>query len=104
MKLQRIAGLVVAWAFICLPVTAWAQSGITRTVRDTTGPVLPGVTVEAASPALIEGARGAVSDGQGVYTIVDLRPGPYVVTFTLTGFRTLRREGIVLPAQFTATV
>ena len=55
-------------------------------------------------PALIEGARSAVSDGQGVFTIVDLRPGPYVVTFTLAGFRTLRREGIVLPAQFTATV
>ena len=103
MRTQRLVFLVVAF-FLFLPAAAWAQSGITGVVRDTSGAVLPGVTVEAASPVLIEGAKVVVSDGQGVYTIVDLRPGPYAVTFTLTGFRTFKREGIVLPAQFTATV
>jgi hypothetical protein len=87
-----------------LPAAAWAQSSITGVVRDTSGGVLPGVTVEAASPALIEKVRSVATDGQGVYTIVDLRPGLYTVTFTLSGFRTLRREGIELPANFTATV
>jgi hypothetical protein len=87
-----------------LPAVASAQSSITGLVRDTSGAVLPGVTVEATSPALIEGARTAITDGQGLYRIVDLRPGPYTVTFTLSGFSTLRREGIVLQAEFTATV
>jgi hypothetical protein len=73
-------------------------------VRDTSGAVLPGVTVEARSPALIEGVRVAVTDGQGIYRIVDLRPGVYSVTFTLPGFNTLRREGVDLPSEFTATV
>ena len=66
--------------------------------------VLPGVTVEAASPALIEKVRTAVTDGQGVYRIVDLRPGSYAVTFTLTGFTGVRREGVELTTGFTATV
>ena len=104
MKAHRLAVHVVAASFFFLPAAASAQSGITGVVRDTSGAVLPGVTVEATSPALIEGARVVVSDGQGVFTIVDLRPGPYAVTFTLVGFRTLKREGIALPAQFTATV
>jgi Carboxypeptidase regulatory-like domain len=65
---------------------------------------MPGVTVEAASPALIEKVRTAVTDGQGLYRIVDLRPGLYTVTFTLPGFSTLRREGIELTTSFTATV
>ena len=105
MKLSRIACVFTTWSsLLLLPATALAQSSITGVVRDTSGAVLPGVTVEATSPALIEGARTAVTDGQGVFRIVDLRPGPYVVTFTLAGFRTLRREGIVLPAEFTATV
>jgi hypothetical protein len=73
-------------------------------VKDASGGVLPGVTVEAASPALIEGMRTAVTDGNGQYKIVDLRPGEYTVTFTLTGFRPFKREGISLPASFTATV
>ena len=88
MRSQRVVFLVVALSFLLLPAAAWAQSGISGVVRDTSGGVLPGVTVEASSPALIEGARSAVTDAQGVYTIVDLRPGPYVVTFTLSGFRT----------------
>ncbi len=84
--------------------SAFAQSAIGGLVKDASGAVLPGVTVEATSPALIEGSRSAVTDGSGHYMIVDLRPGEYNVTFTLTGFRTVRREGIVLPTSFTATV
>jgi hypothetical protein len=76
---------------------------IAGTVRDTTGAVLPGVTVEAASPALIEKVRSAVSDAQGNYKIVDLRPGTYTVTFSLPGFSSFKREGLELSAGFTAT-
>ena len=84
---------------------AWAQSsGISGAVRDTTGGVLPGVTVEARSPVLIEGVRSAVTDGQGVFAIVELEPGTYSVTFTLPGFSTLIREGIELTTGFTAAV
>ena len=71
---------------------------------DTTGGVLPGVTVEATSPALIEQARSVVSDGQGLYTIIDLRPGDYTVTFTIPGFSTVVREGITLSGSMIATV
>ena len=97
--------LAVALA-VLLPLAAAAQdnSGIAGVVRDTSGAVLPGVSVEASSPALIERTRVAVTDGQGVYRIVDLRPGAYTVTFTLPGFSTVRREGIQLTAAFTATV
>jgi len=83
---------------------ALAQSAIGGVVRDPSGAVLPGVTVEVSSPAIIEGARSTVTDPAGQYVILDLRPGTYTVTFTLTGFRTVRREGIVLPTSFTATV
>jgi hypothetical protein len=84
--------------------SALAQSAIAGQVRDNTGAVLPGATVEAASPALIEGRRVVTSDGQGRYSIVDLRPGLYTVTFTLEGFTTVVRQGIDLPSNFTATV
>jgi hypothetical protein len=104
MRSQRVILLVLLGSFLVAGSQAWAQSSITGVVRDASGAVLPGVTVEATSPALIEGARTALTDGQGVYRVVDLRPGPYVVTFTLAGFNTLKREGIVLPAEFTATV
>jgi hypothetical protein len=86
---------------------AWAQqttSGIAGTIRDTSGAVLPGVTIEASSPALIEKVRTVVSNVEGRYNIVDLRPGTYVVTITLPGFRTIKREGVELTAGFTATV
>ena len=73
-------------------------------VRDTSGAVMPGVTVEASSPALIEKVRSVTTDTQGQYKIVDLRPGTYTVTFTLPGFSVVRREGIELSAAFTATV
>ncbi len=81
-----------------------AQSAIGGVVRDTSGAVLPGVAVEASSDVLIEKARSAVTDTQGQFLIVDLRPGMYIVTFTLSGFSTVRREGLELPASFTATV
>ena len=91
-------------ALLLLPGAASAQSSITGVVRDTSGAVLPGVTVEASGLALIEGSRTAVTDNQGAYRVVDLRPGVYTVSFTLSGFSTLRREGLDLPAEFTATV
>src|ERR1700704_6412385 len=79
--------------------SAGAVAGV---VRDATGAVLPGVTGEAASPALIEKVRVAVTDAQGDYKIVDLRPGTYSVTFTLPGFSNYKRDGIELTAGFTA--
>ncbi len=88
----------------CAAGTARAQSAIAGVVRDASGAVLPGVTVEASSRALIEGSRSAVTDNAGAYTITDLRPGEYAVTFSLNGFRSVRREGITLPVTFTATV
>ena len=89
---------------LLFPSIALGQSAIAGLVRDTSGAVLPGVTIEAASPALIEKTRSVVSDSQGQYRIVDLRPGTYVVTFSLVGFATVKREGLELPASFTATV
>jgi hypothetical protein len=104
MRTPRIAFLVVVLSLLLLPAAARAQSSITGVVRDGSGAILPGVTVEAASPALIEKVRSAVTDGQGLYRIVDLRPGVYTVTFTLPGFSALKREALELPAEFTATV
>ena len=89
--------------FLLGPAAAFAQ-GISGTVTDNTGGVLPGVTVTATSPALIEGQRLAVSDSSGLYSIVDLRPGVYTVTFSLPGFSTIIREGIELTTGFTANV
>ena len=85
--------------------TAWAQTAsIVGVVRDSSGAVMPGVTVEAASPALIERTRTVVTDGQGQYKIINLQAGIYSVTFTLSGFSTIKREGIELTADFTAQV
>ncbi len=95
---------LAALVLLSSPASAQDTSGIAGVVRDTSGAVLPGVTVEAASPALIERVRAVTTDGQGVFRIVDLRPGAYTVTFTLPGFSTVRREGIQLTAAFTATV
>jgi len=86
------------------PGFAFAQASIAGGVKDTSGAVLPGVTVEASSPALIEKVRSAVTDATGQYKIVDLRPGTYTVTFTLPGFSTVKREGLELTGSFTATV
>src|SRR2546425_7161312 len=96
-------GSVVVVSLLLAPVVASAQ-GIAGTVTDTTGSVLPGVTVEARSPALIEQVRTAVTNGAGKYQIVELRPGTYSVTYTLTGFSTLVREGIELTSGFTANL
>jgi hypothetical protein len=85
-------------------VFAQVQATLTGTAKDTSGAVLPGVTVEASSPVLIEKTRSAVTDGSGQYRIVDLRPGTYTVTFTLTGFSSVKREGIELSGSFVATV
>ena len=107
MRRFRVAGGVLrSCLMLLIPVAAWAQapSGIAGVVRDSSGAVLPGVMVEAASPALIEKVRTVVTDSEGQYKIIDLRIGTYVVTFTLPGFATVRREGIELPAGFTATV
>jgi len=87
-----------------LPASAAAQSAIAGTVSDNTGAVMPGVTVEAASPVLIEKVRSVTTDAQGRYTIIDLRPGTYTLTYSLVGFTTAKREGLFLPADFTATV
>src|SRR5687767_1014813 len=76
--------------------TAWAQATIAGVVKDSSGAVLPGVTVEAASPALIEKVRTTATDGAGRYRIEDLRPGTYTVTFTLPGFVTMRRDGVLV--------
>ncbi|MGE3843207.1 MAG: carboxypeptidase-like regulatory domain-containing protein, partial [Vicinamibacterales bacterium] len=84
--------------------SAHAQAAVTGTVKDTSGAVLPGVTVEAASPALIEKVRSTVTDANGAFSIIDLRPGTYDITFSLTGFSSLKREGIVLSGNFTASV
>src|SRR5918995_894426 len=89
---------------LLLPAAAHAQSAVAGQVTDTTGAVLPGVTVEAASAALIEGARTAVTDGQGRYTLDNLRPGVYKVTFSLPGFATMVRDEIELVSNFTAPV
>ena len=99
-----LAILPICVLLLLLPTVAWAQATITGVARDTSGAVLPGVTVEATSPALIERVRSAVTDGTGQYRIVDLRPGTYTVTFTLTGFSTVKREGIELSGGFTATI
>ncbi len=104
--LRRVWTHVVAavWMIVLLPAAASAQSAITGLVKDSSGGVLPGVAVEASSPALIEKVRAVVTDAQGRYSIVDLRPGVYKVTFTIQGFRTSVQDAIELPSNFTATV
>src|SRR6266540_2580787 len=97
-------GVTLCVCAFLMPVAAFAQASIAGVVRDTSGAVLPGVTVEASSPALIEKVRSAVTDGSGQYRIVSLDPGTYAVTFTLTGFGGFRREGIELTGAFVATV
>src|SRR5688572_14674134 len=102
--MRRTARMIALLGFLLVPSFAHAQASIAGLVKDASGAVLPGVTVEAASPALIEKTRTAVTDGSGQFTVIDLRPGTYTVTFTLPGFSTVRREGIVLTGSFVATV
>src|SRR5262245_23212617 len=105
-RASAIRMIVVAFSWILAVPSVWAQqaSGIAGLVRDTSGAVLPGVTVEAASPALIEKVRTVVTDGQGRYNITDLRSGTYSVTFSLPGFNTLKREDLQLTAEIPAAV
>ncbi|HVZ19956.1 MAG TPA: TonB-dependent receptor [Vicinamibacterales bacterium] len=103
--MQTIRGALVALAVLVLvPTTALAQASIAGIVKDASGAVLPGVTVEAASPVLIEQSRVATTDAGGRYRIVDLRAGTYTVTFSLTGFTTVKREGLALSGTFNATI
>lgn len=96
--------LLVAVVSMAFPAWAYAQSGIAGVVKDGTGGAMPGVTVEASSEVLIERTRSVVTDGEGQYRFVDLRPGKYALTFSLVGFATLIRDGIQLPADFVATI
>lgn len=100
---RLFTGILVA-AGVLIPAAAFAQASIVGTVRDASGGVLPGVTVEASSPALIEKTRAVVTNDVGQYAIEDLRPGTYTVTFRLSGFAPVNREGIVLTGTFIATV
>lgn len=96
--------LFVLASLVLVPAVARAQSVFTGTVKDTSGAVMPGVTVEAASPVLIEKVKSAITDENGLYRIVDLRPGTYTLTFTLPGFNTQTRAGVELQSNFTATI
>src|SRR6266850_2018729 len=95
---------VVAAAVLLMPRVSSAQAAIAGVVKDGSGAVMPGVLVEASSPALIEKTRSVVTDSAGQYKIVDLSPGAYEVTFTLAGFKTMRRGNIILEGNFTPTV
>src|SRR2546422_4464769 len=86
--------MVVLWCLVMLPASSYAQSAVAGVIKDSSGGVLPGVTVEASSSSLIEKSRATVTDATGQYRITDLTPGTYTLTFTLTGFATIKREGI----------
>jgi hypothetical protein len=103
---RSVVSVLCAGLVLLASSSAFAQSNssIAGVVKDSSGAVLPGVTVEAASPVLIEKVRTVVTDGAGQYKIVGLLPGDYSVTFSLTGFNTVKRDGVVLTASFTATV
>ena len=99
--LKRIS---IACLFVFIACSgALAQSTLTGIVKDQSGAVLPGVAVEAGSPALIEKSRSTITDEGGAYKIIDLRPGNYGVTFSLPGFKTVKRD-VELPSNFTATI
>ena len=103
MRALRTILFVLSWSLI-LPSSAFAQASIAGVVKDASGGVLPGVTVEASSDVLIEKVRSALTDGSGQYRIVDLRAGTYSVAFTLSGFNTVKREGVELTGSFIATI
>src|SRR5262245_64814253 len=103
--LRLLAAFATVAVSVALPTFAFAQqAAIAGVVSDGSGAVLPGVTVEVSSPALIEKTRTAVTDGTGQYRIVSLSPGLYTATFALAGFSTVKRSGIELTGNFTATV
>src|SRR6185312_8258871 len=102
--MRTVTKCLLVLVVLLLPTAAFAQGTLTGTVKDASGAVLPGVTVEASSPALIEKTKAAVTDGTGQYRIIDLRPGTYSLTFTLTGFNTVKREGIELTGTAVVTI
>src|SRR5215468_7859278 len=89
---------------VLLPASAFAQATLAGVAKDASGAVLPGVTVEASSAALIEKTRTAVTDGTGQYQIVDLRPGTYTITFSLAGFASAKREGVEVSGAGVITI
>ena len=99
-----VRALAAFMLFVLAPSVVYAQATLAGIARDTSGAVLPGVTVEASSPVLIEKVRTATTDATGRFTIPDLRPGTYKVTFSLTGFRTIVRDGVELAGTAVATV
>ena len=103
MRALALGSFVIA-ALLLFSTPAFSQPAVAGIVRDSSGAVLPGATVEAASPALIEKSRTVVTDGNGQYRIVDLEPGTYTVTFTLSGFTTVKREGIELTGAGVTTI
>ena len=96
--MRLVARSLLFLGFLVLPTFAYAQATLAGVVRDASGGVLPGVTVEASSTALIEKVRSAVTDGSGQYRITDLAPGAYSVAYTLPGFAKVVREGLTLSA------
>ena len=103
--MQRVVSVLAAVVGILLvPGMVFAQATIAGVVRDASAAVLPGVTVEAASPVLIEKTRTVVSDGTGQYRITDLPPGSYVLTFALSGFTTVKREGLAVSGSRSLTL
>ena len=103
---MRMLGRVVfvLTVLTLLPASAYAQATLSGIVKDSSGAVLPGVTVEVTSPALIEKSRAATTDSNGVYQIVDLRPGTYTVSFSLSGFSTVQREGVAISGSGVITI
>jgi hypothetical protein len=101
-----VKAIVVLLCLLLIPAAALAQAtaSIVGTAKDASGAVLPGVVVEVSSPVLIEKTRSVVTSGSGQYAVESLRPGTYTVTFTLTGFSTIKREGVELSGSFVATV
>src|SRR5688572_14746403 len=104
MRRVTVACLVLVGLIVLTPSVALAQATITGIVKDTSGAVLPGVIVEASSPALIEKVRTATTDADGQYRIIDLRGGTYSLSFSLPGFSTVRRADIELVGTFVATI
>ncbi|HZM58834.1 MAG TPA: carboxypeptidase regulatory-like domain-containing protein, partial [Vicinamibacterales bacterium] len=100
--LQRVAAALTL--SVIIPATVFAQASLSGVVRDTSGAVLPGVTVEASSPVLIEKVRSGVTDSTGLYRIPDLPPGMYKLTFTLAGFSAVNREGVELTGAGVTTI
>src|SRR5437763_6756756 len=102
--MRTVTKCLAVLVVLLLPATVLAQATLTGTVHDASGAVLPGVTVEASSPALIEKTKSAVTDGTGQYRIIDLRPGTYSLTFTLPGFNTVKRDNVELSGTQVATI